>query len=166
MRIVYLSERPGLLPALASAQYAAFASLLPHWSEAQARDELRTHTGTRTIPTTLIALDDEGDDWLGTVGLLQNDHDRIRSYSPWLASLVVREQVRGRGIGAALVARCVDEAAALGVPALYLYCDESLVPYYRRLGWHDVDRVCIGAVAGEGAVVVMAIEPSRQEHAT
>lgn len=156
MRFVYLSERPELTAAVGAAHYAAFADLLPMWSEAEAVAELTTHTGTRTIPTTLLVLD--GNDWAGCVSLLQNDHDRIRDYSPWLASLVVREAARDRGIGAALVQRCVDEATALGVPALYLYCTESLCAYYRRLGWREIDRVSIAAWVSTHDVVVMAID--------
>ena len=156
MRFVYLSEEPGLTAAVGAVHYAAFADLLPMWSEAEAVAELATHTGTRMIPTTLLAFD--GDDWVGCVSLLQNDHDRIRDYSPWLASLVVRETARDRGIGAILVKRCVDEAAALGVPTLYLYCTESLCAYYRRLGWREVDRVSIAAWVSTHDVVVMAID--------
>lgn len=162
MRLAYLSEHPALAPAVAAAQSAAFAHQLPDWSDQQALAELRTHTGTRTIPTTLLALD--GDRWLGTVSLLENDHDRIRDYSPWLATLVVREDMRGRGIGAALVRRCVEDAGALGVATLYLYCVAALVEYYARLGWAVVARVQVFAVAGGEDVFVMAFECSAPQH--
>lgn len=158
MRFAYLSDVPALTAAVGAAHYAAFADLLPMWSEAEAVAELATHTGRQTIPTTLLALD--GDTWLGCVSLLQNDHDRIRDYSPWLASLVVRDAARERGLGAALVRRCVEEAAALGVPTLYLYCTGSLCGYYRRLGWREVDRVHIAAWVSTHEVVVMAIDTS------
>ena len=158
MRFAYLSELPTLTAAVGAAHYAAFADLLPLWSEAEAVAELATHTGTRQIPTTLLALD--GDDWVGCVSLLQNDHDRIRDYSPWLASLVVRDAARGHGIGAALVRRCIEEAAHLDVTTLYLYCDASLCTYYRRLGWHEVARVSIAAWVATPEVVVMAIDTS------
>jgi predicted N-acetyltransferase YhbS len=94
----------------------------------------------------------DGDTWLGSVSLLQNDDERIRQYSPWLASLVVREQARGRGIGRALVARCIEEAKALHVPALYLYCEADLVAYYSALGWREWDMVMLGKLP----VAVMA----------
>ncbi|MBB5208717.1 GNAT family N-acetyltransferase [Chiayiivirga flava] len=162
MRLAYLSEHPALAPAVAAAQSAAFAHQLPDWSQAQALAELRTHTGTRTIPTTLLALD--GERWLGTVSLLENDHDRIRDYSPWLATLVVRDDMRGRGIGTALVRRCVEDARALGIVTLYLYCVLSLVDYYARLGWTVVARVHVVAVASGDDVFVMAFDCSAQRH--
>lgn len=164
MRFAYLSEHAALAPAVAAAHHAEFAALLPQWTVAQAQAELATHAGTCTVPTTLLAFDADGD-WLGCVSLLQNDHERIRAYSPWLASLVVRDTARGRGIGAALVARCIEEAAALGVQTLHLYCEERLVPYYERQGWRAIDRAAIGAMHGAAEVVVMAIDPLPAERA-
>ncbi|MEL1265930.1 GNAT family N-acetyltransferase [Pseudoxanthomonas putridarboris] len=142
-----------LAPSLAQAHVDAFGALLPDWTVKQAEEELRTHTQGRAIPTTLVAV--EGDAWQGSVSLLRNDHDRIRQYSPWLASLVVKPEARRRGVGRALVARCVAEAAVLGVPTLYLYCTDA-VDYYRALGWRVHDQLALGPLW----VTVMAIDPT------
>lgn len=144
MEIGYLCDNAELAPALAVAHVAAFGTLLPDWTVTQALDELRSHRRRCAIPTTLVAL--EAGDWLGSVSLLSEDHQDIRQYSPWLASLVVRPDRRRRGIGAALTARCVAEAAALGVPTVYLYCTESLVDFYTGMGWRIHDRVAMGVL--------------------
>ena len=151
MDIVYLCDRMPLAPSLAQAHVEAFGALLPDWTLAQAEEELRTHLLRRAIPTTLVAI--EGDQWLGSVSLLQNDHEHIREFSPWLASLVVKPEVRGRGVGRVLVARCVDEARSLGVPTLYLYCTDAEA-YYRALGWRVQGRLALGPLW----VTVMAID--------
>lgn len=150
LSIAYLSEKMHLARDVAQAHVEAFGELLPEWTVDSAEQELRTHTGRRCVPTTLLAMD--GDAWIGSVSLLQNDDERIRQYSPWLASLVVRESARGRGIGRALVERCLREAAALDVPTLYLYCEPDLVPYYDALGWREHDVLMLGPLN----VVVMA----------
>lgn len=155
MEIDYLCDRMALAPALARAHLEAFGALLPGWTLAQAERELRTHARRRAIPTTLVATD--GGDWLGSVSLLRDDHDDIRQYSPWLASLYVRESARGTGVARALVARCVAEAATLGVARLYLYCTDALAPFYAALGWRVHDRLPLGPLR----VTVMAIEPAR-----
>jgi len=149
--IRYLSDCMALVPSLAAAHVEAFGALLPDWTVEQAAEELRTHARRRAIPTTLVAV--AGDGWQGSVSLLQNDHDHLRQYSPWLASLVVRPEARRRGVGRALVARCVAEAAALGVPTLYLYCTDA-VDYYRALGWRVHDRLALGPLW----VTVMAMD--------
>ncbi|WP_254459130.1 GNAT family N-acetyltransferase [Xanthomonas sacchari] len=133
MRIVCLAEAAQHIPALAQEHLQAFGPLLPEWNVVEAEADLRSHRDDTRIPTTWIALD--GQDWLGSVSLLQNDDERIRQFSPWLATLYVRPQARGAGVGAALVAHCVQAAARFGVQWLYLYCEPVLVPFYERLGW-------------------------------
>ena len=151
MEIAYLCDHPTFAPALAQAHVNAFGALLPDWTVEQALDELKTHDRRRTIPTTLIAVDDG--DWLGSVSLLQNDHDDIRQYSPWLASLYVKPQARRHGAGRLLVRRCMEDAAALGIDRLYLYCTDA-VDYYRALGWQVHDQLQLGPLF----VTVMAID--------
>jgi predicted N-acetyltransferase YhbS len=149
----YLCDHMRLAPDLARLHYAEWGSLLPQWSEGQALAELRTHRSRQAIPTTMLMLDDvQG--LIGSVSLLQNDDDRIRDYSPWLASLIVLPQHRGRGFGIALVDRCVQEARVLGIPRLHLYTAGQQA-FYRRLGWRVIDTVPLGVAP----VDVMAIEP-------
>lgn len=162
MEIAYLCDHPVIAPALAQAHVDAFGALLPDWTVEQALEELKTHDRRRAIPTTLVAMEHAATelaatkpgDWLGSVSLLQNDHDDIRQYSPWLASLYVKPEARGRGAGRLLVTRCVQEAAALGVSRLYLYCTDA-VDYYRSLGWQVHDELQLGPLF----VTVMSIDP-------
>ncbi|MDL5365145.1 GNAT family N-acetyltransferase [Xanthomonas sp. NCPPB 2654] len=152
MRIVCLAEAPQHIPALASEHLQAFGPLLPEWALDEAEADLRSHRCDSRIPTTWIALD--GDDWLGSVSLLQNDDARIRQFSPWLATLYVRPQARSGGLGAQLVAHCVQAAARLQVGYLYLYCQPHLVPFYQRLGWQPHVQLPLGPLQ----VTVMRID--------
>ncbi|PPU39556.1 MAG: N-acetyltransferase [Oxalobacteraceae bacterium] len=156
MRIACVADTPELLPAIARAHLQAFGSLLPDWNFDEALSELRSHTRDGVIPTTWVALDQA--QWLGSVSLLENDDARIWQWSPWLASLYVHRQARGQGIGGALVTHCVQAAARMGVPALYLYCQPALAPYYQRLGWHPHADLLLGPMQ----IVVMQIEPVAQ----
>ena len=150
----YLSDHMRLAPELARLHYAEWGPLLPDWSEAEALAELHTHRSRQAIPTTMVMLDDD-QRLIGSVSLLQNDDDRIRDYSPWLASLIVLPQYRGRGFGIALVERCVQEARALDIPRLHLYTAGQQA-FYRGLGWRVIDTVPLGIAP----VDVMAIEPA------
>jgi len=131
----------------------AFGDLLPEWTVEQAEAELRAQRDGE-IPCTWLAEDDDG--WLGSVSLLHDDHEQIRGWSPWLASLYVQPQARGRGIGAQLVAHCVVAAARLGVPRLYLYCEAAMLPWYRALGWEEHQQLQLGPLA----ITVMRIDPA------
>lgn len=152
-RLDYLCHHRALIPAIANAHVQAFGALLPDWTVEQAVEELVMHADTRAIPTTLVALQDG--QWLGSVSLLAHDHDDIRQYSPWLASLLVVPAARGHGIGQQLVNACVALAAQLQVPRLYLYCTDA-VTFYQRLGWQRHDQIALGPLH----VTVMSIEPT------
>ena len=153
MRFTYLSDHPHFIPRLADWHHAEWGAHIAGWSREAAEAELHMHVGYCQVPTTLLALD--GDDLLGSVSLLQNDHDEIRDYSPWLASLFVAPGQRGRGIGSALVQRLVSEAARLAIPVLYLYTVDTQ-SLYSALGWRIVDEVEFHG----WKATVMAINPA------
>ena len=61
----------------------------------------------------------------------------------------------GRGIGRALVARVIEDARALCLPALYLYTTDAMA-FYEALGWQACGRMTL-----DGAdVTVMSFNPS------
>lgn len=144
MRIACLSAHPHRVDALAAAHVAAFGALEPGWDAPAAAAELRMHRADG-LPTTLLALD-AGDDWLGSVSLLHEDHPEIRQYTPWLASLYVQPRARGSGLGALLAAQAVARAGALGHAHLHLYCTDDLRAYYAGRGWETIDRIDLGAL--------------------
>ena len=152
LRFGYLSDAPAHAAQLARWHHDAWGSLLPGWSIAAAQGELETHRAHCAIPTTIVAY--EGDELAGSASLLANDHERIRAWSPWLASVFVRPASRGRGIARELVARVRADARALGVHALYLYTTDAM-KYYEALGWTPCGRVTL-----DGAdITVMSIAP-------
>jgi GNAT superfamily N-acetyltransferase len=155
VRIDYLAEHPQHVPLLARWHHDEWGPVLAGWSREMAQAELALHTRGRAIPTTVVAL--EGDELLGSCSLLENDDERIRAWSPWLASLYVRPPARGSGVGRALVRRIEAEAAALGVAVLYLYTSEAMgvIDFYQRLGWRQCDRVALAGIEA----VVMATTP-------
>jgi GNAT superfamily N-acetyltransferase len=151
MEFVNLHDQPTLIPALAQAHVHAFGTLLPEWTLAQTEQELREQSRD-VIPCTWIAQDAQG--WRGSVSLLHDDHEQIRGWSPWLASLYVRPEARGNGLGTLLVAYCVEQAAILGVECLYLYCEAGKVAWYRSLGWREHTTLQLGPLA----ITVMQID--------
>jgi predicted N-acetyltransferase YhbS len=138
MQIDYLADHPDLAATLAEWHYGEWRTLLPGWSLAQALADLRSHTGRRQIPTTLVAVADGRP--LGSASLLAADLPGWEHLTPWVASVYVRTECRGLGIGSRLVTRAVEEAGALGVPVVYLFTAGQRA-FYERLGWVARDRV-------------------------
>ncbi len=156
MKFSYLADHPQLVPELAALHHAEWGELMPGWSAAQALAELQSQRQRHSIPTTLLALDAAGGGGLiGSVSLLAEDDPRLPGYSPWLASLYVLPEWRGRGHGAALVRRAVQEAARMAVPTLHLFT-AGQQDFYARLGWREVKIVPLGAALAR----IMSIEPA------
>jgi len=134
-RIVPAGEALDRLPTLARWHHAEWAGLYAEWSEDQALAELLDAARAEaTVPTTLVALADDGA-LLGSVSLVAEDSPELAAFpGPWLASLFVTPEARGRGLGEALVHALVARAAAEGIPRLRLFTPQHRA-FYERLGW-------------------------------
>ncbi|MFN8572948.1 MAG: GNAT family N-acetyltransferase [Gemmatimonadaceae bacterium] len=143
--IHHLADHPTHASTLGRWHFAEWSRLMPWWTEQAAIDELAGHTSRTAVPTTLVALHDGLP--VGSISLLAHDLPEWPQYSPWLASLYVREDVRGRGIGAALVDRLIQEAESLELPVLYLFTT-NLQEWYARWGWSAVEELTYHGVAG------------------
>jgi GNAT superfamily N-acetyltransferase len=76
----------------------------------------------------------------------------------WLGSVYVREDVRGRGHGRAIVAAAEALAPAKQFTPLYVYTP-SKEAFYSRLGWRTV-----GTTIADGKRVTVMIRHTPQEH--
>jgi GNAT superfamily N-acetyltransferase len=83
---------------------------------------------------TFVLFDDDVP--VGTASLVANDLPSRPDLTPWLASVLVRPQFRGRGYSAPLV-RHVEGAAAASATVLWLYT-WSAEQVCARLGWERV----------------------------
>lgn len=132
MQIDYLADHLHLAPTLAQWHYDEWRDLLPRWSYEEALADLQSHTGHACIPTTFVAL--EGSQLLGSASLILDDFEAAGHLSPWLASVFVTPEQRGKGIGSKLVTRAMLEARQLQIPKLYLFT-AGQAAYYRQFGW-------------------------------
>jgi GNAT superfamily N-acetyltransferase len=93
------------------------------------------------IANTFVALD--GDVPIGTAGVVEQTAEvyraspRQRDLSPWLASVYVPPEHRGRGIATALVHHAAAHVAARGVTPFYLFTDGAQ-GLYERCGWQTI----------------------------
>lgn len=154
-RIVPLADVPAVVDVLAERHHAEWGALMPGWSRADAIAELADHATRRSVPTTLVALADDGSAQ-GSVSVVDVDAPEFADLAPWLASLYVWPQARGRGLGAHLVEAAVAIAAACGVARLHLFTRAHRA-WYASLGWQVLERRRLGTVD----VDVMWVAPGR-----
>lgn len=91
----------------------------------------------RHTPFAAVALSDSKP--VGVACLVEHDMVTRKDLSPWLASVFVPPEHRGKGIGTALTRRIMDEAKALDVGTLYLFTPDRET-FYSRLGWTVLER--------------------------
>jgi GNAT superfamily N-acetyltransferase len=77
--------------------------------------------------------------------------DRLDSRWGYVGNMFVREELRNRGVGSALLAAIVAESEARGYARLVLSPTERAIPLYRRAGFVDAD-----AAAGNDRLLVRA----------
>lgn len=135
LAICHLWTRPEMLPTAAEAIYETFWRGRPGYSAEYFARRLREASDPGRIPLCLVALLDG--DFVGTASLIENDDETRLSLRPWLAAVLVRRDLRGRGIGSALVRAMLVEARRLGEARLYLGTDSP--GFYLKLGadWHE-----------------------------
>ena len=160
MRIEPISLHRGQVATLAAWHHAQWGYLYSHWTHEVCLAELQSHAEReRGLPTTLLALD--GEELLGSVSLVFEDAPELQEHgSPWLASLYVKPQARGRGVGAQLARAAVARAAAEGVDELFLFTPEHR-DFYARLGWRPLARTALKGTA----VDLMCIVPAQARSA-
>lgn len=76
----------------------------------------------------------------GSVLFVRHELEPAHALTPWLAGLVVAENFRGQGIGAALVRAVEAHARAVGANRLHLYTWEAR-NFYATLGWQAVETI-------------------------
>jgi len=142
MRIEPISLHRGQVATLAAWHHAQWGYLYSHWTHEVCLAELQSHAERDAgLPTTLLAFD--GDDLLGSVSLVFEDAPELQEHgSPWLASLFVKPEARGRGVGALLTRAAVARAAQEGVGELFLFTPEHR-EFYARLGWQEIARTAL-----------------------
>ena len=137
MQIVPLVERPELVDQVAAWGFAEWGPLNPGQTLQSRTARIRETMNSDRIPIVLVALDDAGP-MVGTASLLFDDLEGDPR-NPWLASVFVPAEHRGKGIASALVVAIEDAARRLGYGRLYLYTT-SAAALYAGLGWRALER--------------------------
>jgi GNAT superfamily N-acetyltransferase len=93
--------------------------------------------GDAPVPSVFVA--HEGDTFLGTASIIEDDLDVRPQYQPWVAGVWVEEAARGRGMGAALVRQAAGAIFRAGYRRAYLYAGTHRVSFYTGLGWQTIE---------------------------
>lgn len=136
LSIAYLADYPAHLTLLAEWMFTTWGHYNPGSSIERIQSKLAEHLKRDNLPITLVALDNHQP--VGTCSLRINDGIRP-DLTPWLASLFVLPEYRGKGIGEKLIEAITQEARRFHYPKLYLLAfDPTLPSWYQKLGWQGI----------------------------
>ncbi len=92
------------------------------------------------VPQMYIALYNE--EVVGVVSLWNNDLTARQDLTPWMATLFIKEEYRGLGVGTLLQNKSIEVARNLKYDYLYLITDH--VGYYEKNGWKFLELAPLG----------------------
>jgi N-acetylglutamate synthase-like GNAT family acetyltransferase len=138
VKVAYLADYPAHLPTVAAWQQAQFGYLSSATTLEDRAERLHRSLQKEALPTAFIALSDSGA-LLGSAGILPATITH-KHLTPWLSSVYVPGEFRGRGIASALSLRALAEAARLGFERLYLFTPHN-EKLYARMGWRVFERI-------------------------
>lgn len=152
----FLAADDPMADQLAALHAAEWGHLYPDWDEAVALAEFRAHRSDGSLPATLVLRRDGI--YAGSVSVIFNDCAARPDLNPWLASLYVRPEARGRGIAAQLVRAAVDLAAAAGEDKLYVFT-ESARGLFESHGFRTIDRTTLHGQPIDVMEITLAAHP-------
>lgn len=132
MDLAFLRDHAELIPALSELCGREWAHLYPGWGAESARHEFENQPGDGLLPVTFVAL--EGGQLLGTVSLIFDDLPGFAHLNPWLASLIVLPEHRGKSVASFLIRAAGEHLRSLGYLEAFLFT-ESAQPLFEKLGW-------------------------------
>lgn len=91
-------------------------------------------TTDNSLPRWYLMLN--GDEIIGSYGLITNDFISRQDLYPWLCALFIEEKHRGQQLGAKLLEHGRIEAGKLGFSKLYLCTGHD--GYYEKYGWEYI----------------------------
>ena len=136
-RIVTIVERPDLVAVVAGWRWREFGQPDGRTLQ-QTRDDVAASTATLGPTQCFVLLADDVP--VGTASLAAEDLDERPELTPWLASVTVAPEARGRGYALALIQAVEAAARSAAVPTLWLFTNTA-ERVYARAGWRRVETV-------------------------
>ena len=138
--ISHLADVPFFLDELAALHTAEWKHLYVDWDVEAARAEFLDQKADGSLPATLVL--HEGMELVGSVSVVFGDFPARPDWDPWLASLYVVRQQRGRGHGLELVRAAIALAAAPKAKRLHVFT-ESAEKLFQRCGFEMLERTTL-----------------------
>jgi GNAT superfamily N-acetyltransferase len=100
--------------------------------------QLRNHTRKDCVPYTVVAFADGVP--VGSCCVIENDCPHRPQYTPWVAAVYVKPEMRLRGIASAVLQEAASIAKRANIAGLYIDCLATTARVYAKNGWDVYER--------------------------
>ena len=139
MRIEPLNKYKHFTHDIAKMLHEEWSDLSPWASIHTIENRFNTSSNEEIFPITLLALSDE-DCLIGTASVKLLEVPSHPNKVHWLGEVFIPKELRGQGIGSALILFCINYCVNNQVSELFLYTPDQQA-LYRRFGWVDIDSL-------------------------
>ena len=88
-----------------------------------------------------LVMPEESPEVIGVIGLCDfDDLEEFRHLRPWICAFIVREDLRGMGIGRQIISEIEHMAKSFGIETVYLWTEDQ-VGFYLKLGYNKIDEL-------------------------
>lgn len=130
----YLKNHPELVHTCAQWSFNQWGKYTPQRTLQDFIESRKAYLNDDILPLTILAFD--GQKPIGMVSLAKSK-DICPDLLPWLSTIYVTPEYRGRGIGSLLQKKICDKAREMGYKKIYCYTsDSTVIPWYEKLNWH------------------------------
>jgi len=112
---------------------------------------LRLHTQKDRVPYTVVAFVDGNP--VGSCCVIEDDCVHRMQYSPWVAAVYVKPDMRMRGVASCALQEAAKIAGRIGAKGLYIDCLGVTAPVYQKNGWEILER----EVGDKDSVVMLRV---------
>lgn len=138
MELINLKDRPSILPEIAKWHHDEWSQYNPNRTFEKRLKDYESYLNDESIPSMFCLMDKEV--VLATCAIVACDMEGKENLFPWIASVYVSSNHRGKGLGKKIMQSMAELPVFKIHSKVYLYTPDQ-VPFYQKLGWETVEEL-------------------------
>jgi len=140
MKVSFLTDQQQFIPTIAQWYFNEWGHLTPDKSLEDIAQKVASMTESKeTLPLSFVLHDDN--ELLAVAELKFHEHPDYPDYKHWLGGVFVLLEKRRQGYSTVILSHTISHAKALGIPSLYLQCEQHNINLYLKYGFEVIHRI-------------------------
>jgi RimJ/RimL family protein N-acetyltransferase len=140
MKVSLLADQKHFIPIIAQWYFNEWGRLTPSRSLEDIAIKVTVMAESRAAPPISFVLHDH-DELLAVAELKFHEHPDFPNYKHWLGGVFVPADKRGQGYSCLILQHTLNHAKNLGIPDLYLQCEQHNIDLYLKHDFEVIHRM-------------------------